>query len=259
MDKTFVEDKERVIQREKQKMQRHLSVGNWTVKEKVALASRILCRHGHESGLAGQITAREAERGFFTQRLGCGMSEVQASNLLLVDEQLRIIEGTGMPNPANRFHAWLYRARKDIQCIVHTHPPYTSALSMLGVPLAVSHMDSCALYENVAFLAHWPGVPVGDEEGKLISAAMGDKSGLLLAHHGMVVVGRSVEEACVLALQFERAAQLQTIAAGAGSIRAIQPELGREARDWLLHPARLGATFGYYARRELAVAPQCIT
>jgi L-fuculose-phosphate aldolase len=250
--------KQVLIEREQQRMQRQLSGGAWTTREKVALACRVLYGHGHESGLAGQVTAKESEHVFLTQSLGCGLNEIRSSNLLRVDEQLTVLEGTGMPNPANRFHVWLYRARPDVRCIVHTHPPYSSALSMLGVPLVIAHMDSCALYDNVAFLEHWPGVPVGDEEGRLISEAITDKSGLLLAHHGMLIAGRSVEEACVLALQFERAARLQLIASSSAAIRPIQRELGLEARSWLLSSPRVEATFAYYARAELAKDAQCV-
>lgn len=259
MTSESIESKQRLIKREKQHMQRELSGNGWTAKQRVALACRVLCSHGHESGLAGQITLREPAGTFLTQRFGCGLSEVQSSNLIRVDDDLNVVDGTGMPNPANRFHLWVYRARKDVHCVVHTHPPYTSALSMLGVPLAIAHMDSCALYDNVAFLEQWPGVPVGNTEGEMICSAIGNKSGLLLAHHGVVIAGRSVEEACVLALQFERAAFLQIVASGAGALRALQPELGLEARDWLLHPARVEATFAHYARRELALDPACVS
>ena len=51
------------------------------------------------------------------------------------------LSGDGMANPANRFHSWIYRARPDVQCIVHTHAFHVAALSMLEVPLVVSHMD----------------------------------------------------------------------------------------------------------------------
>jgi len=258
MEDTTLAGKQRVIRDAKQSISRELTGGHWAPRERVALACRILHAEGHESGLAGQITCRESERSFLTQRLGSGLGEARASELLLIDEGLHVLEGSGLPNPANRFHAWLYRARPDIQCVVHTHPPYSSALSMLGVPLVIAHMDGCALYDSVAFLPEWPGVPVADEEGRLIAAALGDKSAVLLVHHGLVVVGHSVDEACVLALQFERAARLQLLASSAGEIRLLDRELGLEARDWLRTPARMAATFAYYARSVLAKDAQCL-
>jgi L-fuculose-phosphate aldolase len=229
-----------------------LSEGQWSVREKLALTCRILFDGGHDSGLAGQITARaEANGSYFTQALGLGFDEITSSNLIHVDQDLNTLEGAGIPNPANRFHTWIYRARPDVNCIIHTHPLHVAALSMLEMPLEVSHMDMCPLYDDCAFLKDWPGVPVGNEEGEIISAALGDKRAVLLSHHGMLVTGKTVEEACVLALLMERAARLQLLAMSAGSIRPISAELGREAHDWVSTPKRDSVTFAYFARRAL--------
>ncbi|HOW95370.1 MAG TPA: aldolase, partial [Mycolicibacterium fallax] len=212
------------------------------------------------SGLAGQITARAERPGtYHTQQLGLGFDEITEDNLLLVDEDLNVLEGTGMANPANRFHSWIYRARPDVNCIVHTHPFHVAALSMLEVPLIVSHMDVTPLYDDCAFLADWPGVPVGNEEGEIITAALGDKKAILLAHHGHVIAGASVEEACSLAILIERAAKLQLAAMAAGTVAELPPALAREAHDWTLTPKRSQANFAYYARRALARHPDALS
>lgn len=227
-----------------------------TTRQKIALTCRALFDAGHDSGLAGQITARAEQPGtYYTQRLGLGFDEITEDNLLLVDEDLNVLEGSGMANPANRFHSWIYRARPEVHCIVHTHPFHVAALSMLEVPLIVSHMDTTPLYDDCAFLAEWPGVPVGNEEGEIITAALGDKKAALLAHHGQVVAGASVEEACSLAVLIERAAKLQLAAMAAGTVKALPEELAREAHDWTLTPARSRANFAYYARRALVRHP----
>ncbi|MEN5160189.1 aldolase [Achromobacter spanius] len=251
--------KDELIARAQAEMQRQFDTPQWTLRERLALTCRILFDGGHDSGLAGQITARaDAPNRYLTQRLGLGFDEITASNLLLVDEDLRVQEGGGMPNPANRFHSWIYRARPDVNCIIHTHPLHVASLSMLEVPLEVSHMDNCPLYDDVAFLKDWPGVPVGNEEGEIISKALGSKRAILLSHHGMLIAAGSVEEACVLALQFERAARMQLLAMAAGKIQPIPPELGREAHDWILTPKRSQVGFSYYARRALRTHPDVL-
>ncbi|KAG1169332.1 hypothetical protein G6F35_017324 [Rhizopus arrhizus] len=67
----------------------------------------------------------------------------------------------------------------------------------------------------------------------------------------MLIAAGSVEEACVLALQFERAARMQLLAMSAGKIQPIPPALGHEAHDWILTPKRSQVGFSYYARRRL--------
>jgi L-fuculose-phosphate aldolase len=220
------------------------------LRQAVAQTCRTLYAFGHDSGLSGQISARAEKEGtYYTQRMGLGFDEITPENLLIVDEDLNVIEGSGMPNPANRFHSWLYRARPDINCIVHTHAPYVSALSMLEVPLEIAHMDACLLYGQVAFLKKWPGIPVGNEEGEIISKAIGDKKAIMLSHHGLLVAAGSVEEACIMGVMFERAARLQLLAMAAGEIQKIPEDLGLEAQKWICTPSRITATFAYYARR----------
>ena len=249
---TFNLDKNQLVQRAFDQMDKHVMGADYTPRQKLALTCRILFDNGHDSGLAGQITARVDQPGaFLTQRLGFGFNEISAANLLLVDEHLQVLNGEGMPNPANRFHAWVYRARPDVNCIIHTHAVHTAALSMLEVPLQISHMDNCVLYDDVAFLSKWPGVPVGNDEGELIASALGSKRALLLAHHGLLVACSSIEEACLLALAFERAARMQLLATSVGDIQSINPELGKEAHDWILRAQRSSAAFAYYARRSL--------
>lgn len=177
----------------KKAMLTQVDKGQWTDRQKIALTCRALYDAGHDSGLAGQISSRGEKPGtFLTQRLGLGFDEITEGNLLLVDEDLNVLEGDGMANPANRFHSWVYRARPDVNCIVHTHPLHVAALSMLEVPLQVSQMDIAPLYDDCAFLPDWPGVPVGNEEGEIISAALGDKRAILLAHHGQLVAGSTL-------------------------------------------------------------------
>jgi len=250
---TFKHDKATLVARSTQRMDRQFQdSAAYTLRQKLALTCRILFDNGHDSGLAGQITGRAETPGqFYTQPLGLGFDEITQDNLLVVDEDLNVLVGSGMPNPANRFHAWVYRARPDVQCIIHTHALHTAALGMLEQPLIVSHMDNCVLYDDVAFAAKWPGIPVGNEEGEFIAAALGGKRALMLSHHGLLIAGATVEEACVLAIAFERAARMQLLASGAGAIQPIDPALGREAHDWVLRPARNAIAFAYYARRTL--------
>lgn len=208
MTTTMQTPKDQLVKLAQQQMQTALADSTYTTRQKLALTCRILFDGGHDSGLAGQITARAQAPGtYYTQQLGLGFDEIAASNLLVVDEDLNVLQGRGMANPANRFHSWLYRARADVNCIIHTHPLHSAALSMLEVPLAISHMDLCPLFDDCAFLKEWPGVPVGNEEGEIIAKAIGDKRAILLSHHGLLIAGRSIEEACVLALLFERAAK----------------------------------------------------
>ncbi len=255
-----IRDKEAYHQQTAERMDRHLNVPAWTTRQKLAMTCRILAAEGHDSGLAGQATARGDRPGtYYMLRFGLGFDEITANNLLLVDDDLNVLEGEGMPNPSNRFHLWIYRHRPRVNAILHTHPPHVSALSMIGVPLAVSHMDTSLFYDDCAWLREWPGTPIGDEEGRIISEAIGDKRAILLAHHGQLAACAGIEEAAVLAMFMERAAKLQLLAMGAGTILPIDPALAQEAHDYRLKPRAIEATFHYYARRILRTDQSALT
>jgi L-fuculose-phosphate aldolase len=221
---------------------------DFIAREALAVACRILAAEGHESGLAGQVTARAENAGtWWTLEFGYGFDEATAGRMVLVDENLNPLSG-GRPNPGVRFHVWIYRKRPDVQAIVHTHAPHASALASTGKALKTIHMDSAMLHGS-AHLADWPGVPVADDEGRIISGALGDAKTILLANHGLLTTGTYVEEAAYLAVFFERAARMQLRAMAAGGYQEVRAELAEEARDFLLQPSIVRATFAYWARR----------
>ena len=223
----------------------------WTPSEMVALSCRILAAEKHCFALAGQVTTRVGDGTFLTVPWSPSFDAVTTDDVVRIDDDLHPLEGTGQPNPAVRFHYWVYQARPDVNCIVHTHPPYVAALSMLGKPLVVSQMDTTPLFDDVAFLREWPGVPVADEEGRLISEALGSKRAILLAHHGLLTTGATIEEAVVLALMMEHAAKMQLRAEAAGEIQPIPEALAREAQHFLLQPNIVQATYRSFADRVL--------
>jgi L-fuculose-phosphate aldolase len=223
-------------------------------REALAAACRILAREGHESGLAGQVTARaDAPGTWWTLPFGVGLDEASAERMVLVDEDLRPLQGA-RPNPGVRFHVWIYRKRPEVGAIVHTHAPYASALAATGRPLRVIHMDSAMLH-GCAHLAEWPGVPVADDEGRIISGALGAAKAILLANHGLLTAGASVEEATYLAVFFERAARMQLRAMAAGGLKEVKRELAEEACRFLLQRSIVNATFAYWSRRACKSSP----
>jgi L-fuculose-phosphate aldolase len=243
-----MKSKAHFMERVSREMDQDLPFLDGSTAELLAACCRILGKENHESGLAGQVTARADQPGsWWTLQFGYGFEEASAERMVLVDEDLKPLSG-GRPNPGVRFHVWIYNQRPDVQAIVHTHAPHASALAATGQPLKTIHMDSAMLH-GTAHLADWPGVPVADDEGRIISGALGDAKTILLANHGLLAAGGSVEEATYLAVFFERAARMQLMAMAAGGYQEVKPELAEEARDFLLQPSIVRGTFAYWSRR----------
>jgi L-fuculose-phosphate aldolase len=240
--------KQEFIDRVNREMAEDLPSLKGSIPELLAACCRILAAEGHESGLAGQVTARaEKPNTWWTLEFGYGFDEATANRMVLVDDDLKPLSG-GRPNPGVRFHVWIYNKRPDVQAIVHTHAPHASALSCTSSSLKTIHMDAAMLH-GTAHLPDWPGVPVADDEGRIISGALGSAKTILLANHGLLSAGSSVEEAAYLAVFFERAARMQLRAMAAGGFKEVKTELAEEARDFLLQPSIVRGTFAYWARK----------
>jgi L-fuculose-phosphate aldolase len=118
-------DKDTYHRQTTERMKQHFVLPEWSARQKLALTCRILAAEGHDSGLAGQATTRgDAPGTYYMLRFGLGFDEISSDNLLLVDDDLNVLEGDGMPNPSNRFHLWIYRGRPQVKAIVHTHAPH---------------------------------------------------------------------------------------------------------------------------------------
>ena len=242
-------DKAHFLERVSREMDEDLKALDGPAPELLAACCRILAKEGHESGLAGQVTALgEQPNTWWTLKFGLGFEEALTENMVLVDDDLKPLSG-GRANPGVRFHVWIYRNRPDVRAIVHTHAPFASALSCTSSSLKTIHMDSAMLH-GTAHLPDWPGVPVADDEGRIISGALGNAKAILLSNHGLLTAGASIDEATYLAVFFERAARMQIRAMAAGGYKEVKPELAEEARAFLLQPSIVRGTFAYWARRS---------
>ncbi len=237
-------------------MAQHLRAVPRSTQETMAYACRILAMTEQEAGLAGQISVRSERPGaYWTLRFGLGFDEATPADFIEVDRDLNTLTGNGMPNPATRFHLWVYEARPDVHSIIHTHSPWASALAAARQPLVISQMDMTPLHDDCAFLGEWPGVPIADQEGVIISAALGAKRAIILAHHGYLTAGASCEEATYLSVYLERAARMQIRAQAFGPLTPVDDALAREAHDYLLKPSIVRATFDYWCRQTHGIAP----
>src|SRR5262245_52902421 len=101
-------DKSYFLERVGREMDEDFKAPGLPVADALVAACRILGREGHESGLAGQVTARADKPGtWWTLQLGVGFDEATRERMVLVDEDLKPQDGGGRPNPGVRFHVWI--------------------------------------------------------------------------------------------------------------------------------------------------------
>jgi len=196
-------------------------------KQRLAAAFRLFGYFGYDEGSAGHITARDPERPdhFWVNPLGKHFKRIAVKDLILVNHEGEVVEGTW---PVNRaafaIHSQIHTARPDVIAAAHSHSMYGKAWSTLVRPLDPITQDSCAFYNDHVVFDHFSGAVFELEEGRRIAQALGDHKAAILANHGLLTVGRSVDEAAWWFISMERSCQAQTIAENIGTPRIIDDE-----------------------------------
>jgi ribulose-5-phosphate 4-epimerase/fuculose-1-phosphate aldolase len=165
----------------------------------LAAAHRLAVMHDLHEGVCNHFTLAppEADDRFLVIAHGLHWTEVTASNLLLVNENREVLEGDGEPETSAFFiHGRIHHARPDARCVLHTHMPYATALSMIeGGRLEPAHQTALRFRGQVAYDDSFSGLALDAGEGDRLAAMLGDATVLFLANHGVIVVGPSVAQA----------------------------------------------------------------
>jgi ribulose-5-phosphate 4-epimerase/fuculose-1-phosphate aldolase len=197
-------------------------------KQRLAAAFRLFGAFGFDEGTAGHITARDPERTdhFWVNPLGMNFKQIRVRDLLLVDHRGEVVEGNWPLNTAAFvIHSQIHAARPDVVAAAHAHSLYGKSWSILRRPLDPLTQDACAFYGDHVVFDDYTGAVLELEEGKRIAHALGDHKAAILANHGLLTVGRTVDEAAWWFITMERTCQSQLLAEAAGTPVLIDREV----------------------------------
>ena len=205
-------------------------------KQMLAAAFRVFGKFGFSEGVAGHITARDPEHQdcFWVNPFGLSFNKIKVSDLILVSEDGKIIEGKHdrLNRAAFAIHSRVHKARPDVVAAAHSHSIYGKTWSCLGRLLSPITQDSCIFFEDHAIYDDYQGVVTSLDEGDRIGLALGDKKAVILKNHGLLTVGGTVEEAAFWFITMERSCQAQLMAEATGiPIQTISDEVARKTRD----------------------------
>jgi ribulose-5-phosphate 4-epimerase/fuculose-1-phosphate aldolase len=204
-------------------------------------ASHILADQGVVDGFGHVSVRHPANPNHFLMSRSMAPALVKAEDIMEFDLDGNAIDGRGRAVFLERFiHAEVYRARPDVQAVVHSHSPAV-------IPFGITQVPMRAVYHVAAFLAE--GVPVFEIRkpegmtdmlvrsgslGKALADALGSKSVVLMRGHGDVVVGPTIPLAVFRAVYTEVNAriQAQAIALG-GPVTYLEVEEGEKANKAL--------------------------
>ena len=182
----------------------------------IAAARRILHREGLDSQVGGHVSLRvPGEDAFLVTPV-----PVLRRDAARARQQGRLRPAGDRAGHAARvaginFHASIYAARPDVNCVIHTHAKNMSVLSTTGVPFGMYYDYASLLLDEVVPWVDDPNL-VPSEEGELMVEALGGRKALLMGHHGSLHVGDTLERVTMEALVMELCAGYQLAAMAVG-------------------------------------------
>jgi len=174
-------------------------------REKVILAGKKLLESGLIARTWGNVSCRISDRQFVITPSGRSYESLSPEEIVMVNIEDGSYSGEIKPSSEKDLHAEIYKHRKDINFIIHTHQANASALSPLGEDIPVSDPEALSCFgERVACAAY--GLPGSQKLKKEAITAFARTEGkaILLAYHGAVCLGSDMEEAFQVASDLEK-------------------------------------------------------
>jgi L-ribulose-5-phosphate 4-epimerase len=205
------------------------------LKEELLQANLELPRNNLVAWTGGNVSGRDHETGLVVIKpSGVRYEELRSEDMVVVDLDGNIVEGTLKPSSDTASHLYIYRHRPDVGGIVHTHSRYATAFAALGEPIP------CVL----TAMADEFGGPIpcgrfaligGEEIGKVVIESIGKSAAVLLKNHGVFTVGKTSIEAVKAAVMTEDAAATVWMAMRLGTPENIPYEDIEKLHDRYTH------------------------
>jgi L-fuculose-phosphate aldolase len=222
------------------------------IKEQLIWAGKVLVGEGQDDFTRGHISFRLPDEPylFFMKPHSVGLDEITPENILTIDLDGNVVAGTARRHSEVYIHSEIFKQRVDINCVLHTHPPYAVALSATGRPMRASSQPGALFYEA-------RGIDTGPlnrirskEMGAGVARALGPHRAVLLKNHGAVTVGATVAETVIGAIMLENAAMVQLAAEAAGDPAPEFPRTDIEKlKSDISRPEQFAINFDYLVRR----------
>jgi len=220
------------------------------LKKRVAQAYHVLSMEGlAEDTIRGHITARTEDNSVYIKPWPLGFAEVTQNNLLCVDLEGNLLGEKGRLHQELALHLGIYRLRKEIVSVAHVHPLYSVILSsVFEGKVNIIGQNGMHFGGRVPFYEPVELIRT-KEQGAALARAMGDSFVLLMRNHGVVTAGRSLEEAVILAIDFEKAAKEHLLASTFGTPTEVPREVVEEMSPRLFDLDQYKMIWEFYVRK----------
>src|SRR5262249_31489762 len=179
-----------------------------------------------------------------------GLDEITADNLLTIDLDGNVVAGTSRRHSEVYIHSEIFKARADVHCVLHTHPPYATALSATTHRIRPYSQPGALFQDGVGLYTDTINLIRTTEMGAGVARALGSHRAVLLKNHGAVTVGATVAETVIGMIMLENAAMIQMTVEAAGEPAPDFPAADlAQLRHDISRPEQFTINFDYLVRR----------
>ena len=156
---------------------------------------------------SGNISGRDPESGWVVIKpSGVRYDELTAENMVVVDLDGRVVEGSLKPSSDTFAHMYVYQHRPEINGVVHTHSTFATAWAAVGRPIPAVLTAICDEFGGPVPVGAYAKIG-GDEIGKEILRSIGASPAILMKNHGVFTIGKTPEAAVKAAVMVEDVAR----------------------------------------------------
>jgi L-fuculose-phosphate aldolase len=221
------------------------------LKENLAYSCNILANEGHWDNILGHVSMRIPNTNKALMKPhSFGFEEIRPQHIIVVDiETGKKIEGKYERHSEVFIHTEILKARPDVNCVVHTHPPYAIAFGSLKQKLRPISHEGSIFYTGLPLFDHTTALIRTPELGVEVAKSLGKARGVLMKNHGSTVVGESIEVATLYAVFLEKACRIQLMATASGDPSWTSDEEAPIKYEQIYTPHRLVSMWDYFVRR----------
>ena len=169
-----------------------------------------------------------ATNRMFIKRKGPALHEVEPWDVLVHDlADDAALKTTPHMHFEAVLHTEVYKRRSDVHSVIHSHPPYATAFGATDAEFEILSHDGVLFADGVARFDSYELI-TEPAQGRQVAEALGQRRGLLLKNHGVLVVGSNVKWAVLAAVTLERSVKIQTIAGALGKLSPIPVDAARQ-------------------------------
>jgi L-fuculose-phosphate aldolase len=220
-------------------------------KQKLIDAGLVLAHQGQGDMTRGHVSVRVpgSSELFFMKAHSIGLDEITMENILTINLEGEVVAGTAKRHSEVYIHSEIFRVRPDVQAIIHTHSTYSVALSCTNRTIRPISQGGATFAGALPVYTDTMDLIRTKEMGQGVAKALGPYSAVLLKSHGVVIAGRSLDEAVVLLSILENAAHIQLLVEAAGEIAPeFPPELITKMQANFMEERQFPVNYEYMVR-----------